>query len=127
MNELQIGSNRSFGIIFFVVFMTVALWPILNSENVRIWSFIISIFFLFLGILNSKLLTPLNKLWMKFGFLLGKVVSPVVMAVIYFGVVTPTGLIMKILGKDILKLNKNNNNSYWEKKDKSISNMNNQF
>lgn len=127
MNELQIGSNRSFGIIFFVVFMTVALWPILNSENVRIWSLIISIFFLFLGILNSKLLTPLNKLWMKFGFLLGKVVSPVVMAVIYFGVVTPTGLIMKILGKDILKLNKNNNNSYWEKKDKSISNMNNQF
>ena len=64
---------------------------------------------------------------MKFGFLLGKVVSPVVMAVIYFGVVTPTGLIMRMLGKDILKLNKNNYNSYWEKKDNSSNNMNNQF
>lgn len=127
MNELQIGSNRSFGIVFFVVFMIIALWPILNNENIRIWSLIISILFLFLGIFNSKLLTPLNKLWMKFGLLLGKVVSPIVMAVIYFGVVTPTGLIMRMLGKDILKLNKNNCNSYWEKKDNSSNNMNNQF
>jgi len=127
MNELKIGSNRSFGIIFFVVFMIVALWPLLNSENVRIWSLVISIIFFFLGILNSKLLTPLNKLWMKFGLLLGKVISPAVMAVIFFGVVTPTGLIMRIFGKDILKLNKNNNNSYWEDKDNSNNNMNNQF
>jgi len=127
MNELKIGSNRSFGIIFFVVFMIIALWPLLNSENVRIWSLIISIIFFFLGILNSNLLTPLNKLWMKFGLLLGKVISPAVMAVIFFGVVTPTGLIMRIFGKDILKLNKNNNNSYWEDKDNSNNNMNNQF
>jgi hypothetical protein len=127
MNELKIGSNRSFGIIFFVVFMIVALWPLLNSENVRIWSLVISIIFFFLGILNSKLLTPLNKLWMKFGLLLGKIVSPVVMSVIFFGVVTPTGLVMRIFGKDILKLNKNNNNSYWENKDNSKNNMNNQF
>ena len=126
MNELKIGSNRSFGIIFFVVFMIVALWPLLNSENVRIWSLVISIIFFFLGILNSKLLTPLNKLWMKFGLLLGKIVSPVVMSVIFFGVVTPTGLVMRIFGKDILKLNKNNNNSYWENKDNSKNNMNNQ-
>ena len=127
MNELKIGSNRSFGIIFFIVFMIIALWPLLNSENVRIWSLIISIIFFFLGILNSNLLTPLNKLWMKFGLLLGKVISPAVMAVIFFGVVTPTGLIMRIFGKDILKLNKNNNNSYWEDKDNSNNNMNNQF
>ena len=127
MNELKIGSNRSFGIIFFVVFMIIALWPLLNSENVRIWSLIISIIFFFLGILNSNLLTPLNKLWMKFGLLLGKVISPAIMAIIFFGVVTPTGLIMRIFGKDILKLNKNNNNSYWEDKDNSNNNMNNQF
>ena len=127
MNEFQIGSNRSFGTIFFVVFIIIALWPLLNSENVRTWSLVISMIFLFLGILNSKLLTPLYKLWMKFGLLLGKVVSPVVMAVIFFGVVTPTGLIMRMLGKDILKLNKNKNNSYWEKKDNSKNNMNNQF
>ena len=107
-HNINKSSNRSFGIIFFVVFMIVALWPLLNSENVRIWSLVISIIFFFLGILNSKLLTPLNKLWMKFGLLLGKVISPAVMAVIFFGVVTPTGLIMRIFGKDILKLNKNN-------------------
>jgi predicted membrane protein len=127
MHKLKIGSNRSFGIIFFIVFLIIALWPILNSENIRVWSLIISIFFLFLGIFNSKLLTPLNKLWMKFGLLLGKIVSPVVMTVIFFGVVTPTGLVMRIFGKDILKLNKNNNNSYWENKDNSNNNMNNQF
>ena len=127
MHKLKIGSNRSFGIIFFIVFLIIALWPILNSENIRVWSLIISIFFLFLGIFNSKLLTPLNRLWMKFGLLLGKIVSPVVMTVIFFGVVTPTGLVMRIFGKDILKLNKNNNNSYWENRDNSNNNMNNQF
>ena len=127
MHKLKIGSNRSFGIIFFIVFLIIALWPILNSENIRVWSLIISIFFLFLGIFNSKLLTPLNKLWMKFGLLLGKIVSPIVMTIIFFGVVTPTGLIMRIFGKDILKLNKNNNDSYWENRDNSNNNMNNQF
>ena len=127
MHKLKIGSNRSFGIIFFIVFLIIALWPILNSEDIRVWSFIISIFFFFLGIFNSKLLTPLNRLWMKFGLLLGKIVSPVVMTVIFFGVVTPTGLVMRIFGKDILKLNKNNNNSYWENRDNSNNNMNNQF
>ena len=127
MNELKIGSNRSFGIVFFVVFLIIALWPLLNSENVRTWSLVISMIFFFLGIFNSKLLTPLNKLWMKFGLLLGKIVSPVVMTIIFFGVVTPTGLIMRIFGKDILKLNKNNNDSYWENRDNSNNDMNNQF
>ena len=127
MQELKIGSNRSFGIVFFIVFLIIALWPLTNNENIRIWSLVISLIFLILGIFNSNLLTSMNKLWMKFGLLLGKIVSPVVMAVIYFGVVTPTGLIMRILGKDILKLKKNNYNSYWEKKDNSNNNMNNQF
>lgn len=127
MQELKIGSNRSFGIIFFIVFLIIALWPLTNNDNIRIWSLVISIIFLILGIFNSNLLTSMNKLWMKFGLLLGKIVSPVVMAVIYFGVVTPTGLIMRILGKDILKLNKNNYNSYWQEKDNSNNNMNNQF
>ncbi len=127
MQELKIGSNRSFGIVFFIVFLIIALWPLTNNENIRIWSLVISLIFLILGIFNSNLLTSMNKLWMKFGLLLGKIVSPVVMAVIYFGVVTPTGLIMRILGKDILKLNKKNYNSYWQEKDNSNNNMNNQF
>ena len=127
MQELKIGSNRSFGIVFFIVFLIIALWPLTNNENIRIWSLVISLIFLILGIFNSNLLNSMNKLWMKFGLLLGKIVSPVVMAVIYFGVVTPTGLIMRILGKDILKLNKKNYNSYWQEKDNSNNNMNNQF
>lgn len=127
MQELKIGSNRSFGIVFFIVFLIIALWPLTNTENIRIWSLVISVIFLILGIFNSNLLTSMNKLWMKFGLLLGKIVSPVVMAVIYFGVVTPTGLIMRILGKDILKLNKNSYNSYWQEKDNSNNNMDNQF
>jgi hypothetical protein len=127
MSESKLGSNRSFGLVFFLLFMVIALWPILNSEHIRIWSIIVSIIFLILGLLNSILLTPLNKLWMKFGLFLGKIVSPVVMAVIFFGVVTPTGLIMKIFRKDILKLKKNNDVSYWAIKDNSNNNMDNQF
>lgn len=127
MEKLKIGSNRSFGIIFFIVFLTIALWPLLASDNIRLWSLGISVIFFFLGIFNSKLLTPINKLWIKFGLLLGQIVSPVVMAIIFFGIVTPTGLILRIFGKDILKLNKNNSNSYWENKDNSNNNMNNQF
>ena len=127
MIKSKLGSNRSFGLVFFLLFMVIALWPILNSEHIRIWSIIVSIIFLILGLLNSILLTPLNKLWMKFGLFLGKIVSPVVMAVIFFGVVTPTGLIMKIFRKDILKLKKNNDVSYWAIKDNSNNNMDNQF
>ena len=127
MQKLKIGSNRSFCVVFFIVFLIIALWPLTNDENIRTLSLIISIIFLILGLFNSKLLTSLNKLWTKFGLLLGKIVSPVVMAVIYFGVVTPIGIIMRILGKDILKLKKNNHNSYWQEKDNSNNNMNNQF
>ena len=127
MSKSKLGSNRSFGLVFFLLFMVIALWPIFNSEHIRIWSIIVSIIFLILGLLNSILLTPLNKLWMKFGLFLGKIVSPVVMAVIFFGVVTPTGLIMKIFRKDILKLKKNKDVSYWVIKDNSNNNMDNQF
>ena len=128
MNELKIGSNRSFGIIFFVVFMIIALWPLLNSENVRIWSLVISIIFFFLGILNSKFLTPLNKLWMKFGLLLGKVISPIIMALIFFAVVSPIGLIMRLLRKDLLNLKYNKKcKSYWIEKKGPNSKMKNQF
>ena len=120
-------TNRNFGIVFFIVFLFFALWPLLDGNGIKLWSLITSLVFLILGIFNSKILTLPNKLWMKFGLLLGKIVSPVVMTIIFFGVVTPTGLIMRIFGKDILKLNKNNNDSYWENRDNSNNNMNNQF
>ena len=125
--SIQMGSNRSFGIVFFIFFLLIALWPLLNNHEIRLWSLIISLIFLILGILNSKLLSPLNKLWMRFGLLLGRIVSPIIMGIIYFFVVTPTGLIMKIFRKDLLSLKKNDEKSYWIEKDDEKSNMKNQF
>jgi len=121
------STNRSFGIVFFIVFLIVSLWPLLNNDQIRYWALFVSILFLVLGIINSRVLTPLNKIWFKFGILLGKIVSPVVLAIIFFLVVTPTGLIMRMLGKDLLNLKKNKNKTYWIKKDNNLSNMKNQF
>ena len=126
-SKIKIGSNKSFGIVFFIVFLIIAIWPLLNGYEIRYWSLIISIAFLILGILNSKILTPLNKIWFKIGILLGNVISPIVMSIIFFLVVTPTSFIMKILGKDLLNLKKNTKNSYWIKKQNQNSRMKNQF
>ena len=126
-SKIKISSNKSFGIVFFTVFLIIAIWPLLNGYEIRYWSLIISIVFLILGILNSKILTPLNKIWFKIGILLGKVISPIVMGIIFFLVVTPTSFIMKILGKDLLNLKKNTKNSYWIKKQNQNSSMKNQF
>ena len=125
--EIKLPSNRSFGIVFFTVFLILSLYPLVNSESIRIWSLIISIIFLVLGLLNAKILTPLNKLWFKFGILLGKIVSPFVMGIIFFLVVTPIGLIMRLFGKDVLNLKYNKNKSYWIEKNYPRSKMKNQF
>src|SRR6056300_716492 len=105
--SIKTTSNRSFGIIFFVVFLFIALYPITYSEDLRIWSLIVSFIFIILGLLNSKILTPLNKLWFKFGVILGKIISPIIMGIVFFLIVTPTGLVMKLLGKDLLRLKYN--------------------
>ena len=125
--NIKLPSNRNFGIVFFIVFLIIALWPVLKQNEIRIWSLIISFIFFVLGLINSKLLTPLNKLWFKFGILLGNIIAPIVMSIIFFLVVTPTGLIMRIFRKDILKLKKNNKDSYWIDKDKTNNSMRNQF
>ena len=127
MDEIKLGSNRSFGIVFFIVFVLIATYPLLNQGEIRIWSLIISFLFLFLGLLNSKILTPLNKVWFKFGILLGKIVSPLVMGIIFFLVVTPIGILMRILNKDILNLKYNNKSTYWIEKTGPKSKMRNQF
>ncbi len=127
MDDIKISSNRSFGIVFFIVFLLIALYPLSYSEEISFWSLIISLIFLILGLLNSKILTPLNKLWFKFGILLGKVVSPLIMGIIFFLVVTPIGLIMRLFGKDVLNLKYNNNKSYWIEKNGLKSKMKNQF
>ena len=125
--EIKIGSNKSFGIVFFIVFLLIAIYPLINNDELRIWSLVVSIIFLILGLINSKVLTPLNKLWFKFGLLLGKVISPLIMGIIFFLVVTPTALIMRIIGKDLLNLKFNNKNSYWIEKTGPKSKMKNQF
>ena len=127
MDDVKIGSNRSFGIVFFIVFLLIAIYPLINSGELRLWSLIISIFFLVLGLINSKILNPLNKLWFKFGVFLGKIISPLVMGIIFFLVVTPIGLIMRLLNKDLLKLNFNKTNTYWIEKTEPKSKMKNQF
>ena len=127
-SKIKISSNRSFGLVFFVVFLIVALWPLKSGEDIRIWSLALSLIFFSLGILNSKLLTPLNKLWFKFGILLGSIVSPIVMGIVFFLVVTPTSIIMRLLGKDLLKTNKiKSASTYWIKRDKQNTTMKKQF
>ena len=127
MDDIKISSNRSFGIVFFVVFLLIALYPLIHNEEIRIWSLIISSIFLILGLINSRILNPLNKLWFKFGILLGKIVSPIIMGIIFFLVVTPIGFIMRILSKDLLNLRFNKNKSYWIEKTGPKSKMKNQF
>jgi len=127
MDNIKIGSNRSFGIVFFIVFLIISLYPLLNDSEIRLWSLIISIIFLVLGVANSKLLTPINKIWFKFGLLLGKIVSPIIMGIIYFFVVTPIAILMKLLKKDILNLKYNNKDTYWIEKSGPKSKMKNQF
>ena len=127
MDDIKIGSNRRFGIVFFVVFLIIATFPLMNGDELMLWSLTISVVFLFLGLINSKILNPLNKLWFKFGIFLGKIISSLVMGIIFFLVVTPIGLLMRLLNKDLLKLKFNNNSSYWIEKNEPKSKMKNQF
>ncbi len=126
-NNIKISSNRSFGIVFFVVFLLISIYPIINDQDIRVWSLIVSLIFLILGIINSNILTPLNKVWFKFGILLGSFVSPIVMGVVFFLVVTPISLLMKLFGKDVLNLKRNNSKSYWIEKTGPKSRMKDQF
>ena len=125
--DVKISSNRSFGLVFFVFFLIIAVYPLATGENLKYWSAILSLIFLILGLLKSSILLPLNKLWFKFGLLLGSIISPIVMGIVFFIVITPISLIMKILGKDLLNLNKNKNNTYWIEKTGPKSTMKNQF
>ena len=123
----KIGSNKSFGIVFFIVFFLTGIWPILNNGNFRFWAIAISLIFLILGMINSKILSPLNKAWFQFGLFLGKIISPIILGIIFFLVVTPIGILMRMLGKDVLSLRFNANKSYWIEKKNQKSTMKNQF
>ena len=122
------SSNRSFGILFFLVFLGFGLWPLTKEMSPNIYLIIISVIFLILGLLNSKLLSPLNNLWIKFGEILGKVIAPIVMAVVYFLILTPISLLVRLFGKDLIEMKFNNNvKSYWIKRKKDLGTMDKQF
>ena len=123
----KISSNRSFGLLFFIVFALIALWPLMSGGQLRIWPVPISLIFLVLGLLNSKLLGPLNSIWVKLGELLGRIIAPIVMAIIYFTILTPIGLLMRLTGKDLLKLKFLKKNSYWIRREKNVGSMRKQF
>lgn len=123
----KIPTNRNFGLVFCFVFFLIFLEPIIRDAQLRYWSLVISLIFMILGLINSKLLTLLNKIWYKFGLFLGKLVSPFVMGLIFFLVVTPTSLLLKLFNKDILNKNKKKTKSYWIEKDEKKSSMKNQF
>ena len=107
------SNNRSFGILFCIVFLLIAIWPLISSNSIRYWALILSITFLILGAINSKLLSPLKVYWIKLGEILGKIIAPLVMSLVFFIILTPIGLILRIFGKDLLKLKRNKKNSYW--------------
>ena len=128
MDDIKISSNRNFGLVFFVVFLIIGFWPIFSGENFRLWSIIVSLIFFTLALLNSKILTPFNLVWYKFGIILGSIVAPIVMGLVFFMVVTPIGIFMKIIGKDLLNLKYNKyKKTYWINRDKSISTMKRQY
>ena len=123
----KINSNRGFGIVFFVVFLLISIWPSIEGQSIRIWALTVSLIFLVLGLLNSKLLSPFNLIWVKFGEVLGRIIAPIAMGVVYFIILTPIGLFMRLIGKDLLRTKFSKNNSYWIKREKNIGSMKRQF
>ena len=122
------SSNRSFGILFFLVFLGFGLWPLTKELSPNIYLIIISVVFLVLGLLNSKLLSPLNEIWIKFGEILGRIIAPLIMALVYFLILTPISLLVRATGKDLLGLKYlKQQNSYWIKRKKEIGTMDKQF
>ena len=125
--EIKKNSTKSFGILFFIVFFVIGVWPVFDSENLRLWSIILSFLFLISGLTNANFLNPLNKTWIKFGEILGKIIAPVVMFLIFFVLITPYGFVIRIFGKDLLNIKLSNKTSYWIKREKDAGTMKRQF
>jgi hypothetical protein len=121
--------NITFGILFFIFFLIVGLYPLISNEPIRIWSIIVSLIFLITTTIKPNLFTFLNKLWIKFGIFIGKIISPIVMGLVFFFVVTPIGIFAKILKKDIMGLKRGGGrvSSYWITRKDKIQSMKKQF
>ena len=123
----KINSNKGFGIVFFIFFLIISFWPFIEGQSLRIWALTVSLIFLVLGLLNSKLLSPFNLIWVKFGEVLGRIIAPIAMGVVYFIIITPIGLFMRLIGKDLLRTKFSKNKSYWIKREQNIGSMKRQF
>ena len=122
------NKNRSFGLLFFVVFLALALWLLFKNGEINLYLISIGLIFLVLGLLNSKILTPLNKAWVKLGEILGRIIAPIVMAIVYFLILTPISLLVRLFGKDLIGMKFSNDlKSYWVKRKKSLGSMDKQF
>ena len=123
----KINANRSFGIVFFIVFLIISFWPSIEGQSLRIWSLAVALIFLVLGLLNSKILSPFNLIWVKFGETLGRIIAPIAMSIVYFIIITPIGFFMRLIGKDLLRTKFSKNKSYWIKREQNIGSMKRQF
>ena len=125
--NIELPSNRSFGIVFFIFFLIIALWPLKSGSGIRIIPILISLIFLILALFKPNLLKPLNLAWVKLGEILGRVLAPIVMFLLFFIIVTPIGLLVRLFGKDLLKIKFTKDDSYWIKREKNIGTMKKQF
>ena len=121
------SSDKSFGILFFIIFLIIGLWPLYHSNPIKLWSVIVAVIFLILGLSNSRILSPFNKVWVKFGELLGKIIAPIIMFIVFFVILTPLSLVVRIFKKDLLKVKYSKEKSYWIKREKNIGSMKKQF
>ncbi len=121
-------SEKSFGILFGVIFLIISLWPLLNSNNLRLWSLAVSLTFFLISFLKPSLFKPFNNAWIKLGELLGRIIAPIVMAIVYFLILTPISLLVRLFGKDLIGMKFSNEiKSYWIKREKNLGSMDKQF
>ena len=121
-------SEKSFGILFGVIFLIISLWPLLNSNNLRLWSLAVSLTFFLISFLKPSLFKPFNNAWIKLGELLGRIIAPIIMAIVYFLILTPISLLVRLFGKDLIGMKFNNDiKSYWIERKKHLGSMDKQF
>ena len=122
------NQNRSFGLLFFIFFLALALWPLTKKGEINLYLIVIALIFLVLGLLNSRILSPFNKAWIKLGEILGRIIAPIVMAIVYFLILTPIGLLVRLFGKDLIGMKFSSDiKSYWVKRKKRLGSMDKQF
>jgi hypothetical protein len=122
----SLRDNIVFGSLFFIFFLIIGLYPLKSGGVIRVWSVVFSLVFLIITIIRPNLFTFLNRLWIQFGILLGKIISPIVMGFVFFFVVTPTGIFVRILKKDVMGL-KRGTSSYWINREDKVQSMKKQF